>query len=40
MIKGSPRVAKAFVYLANMGGEGAEEIISEILSPFAKRLSL
>ena len=39
MIKGSPRVAKAFVYLANMLGEGAEEMISEILSPFAKRLT-
>ena len=38
MIKGSPRVAKAFVYLANMGGEGVEEMIAEILSPIAKRM--
>ena len=38
-IKGSPRLAKAFVYLANMAGEGAEEMISEILTPIAQRMT-
>ncbi len=35
----SPKLAKALTYIANMAGEGAEEAISEILQPVAKRLT-
>lgn len=35
----SPRLAKALTYIGNMAGEGAEEMISEILSPVAQRLT-
>lgn len=35
----SPKLATALTYFANMAGEGAEEAISEILQPIAKRLT-
>ena len=38
-IASSPRLAKAFTYIANMAGEGAEEMIAEILSPVAKKMT-
>lgn len=38
MIGNSPRVAKGLIALGNMAGEGAEEAISEVLSPIAQML--
>ncbi|GEM_PF-2936256 len=35
----SPRLAKALTYIANMAGEGAEEAISEVLTPLARKLT-
>jgi len=38
-ISSSPRLAKGLTYIANMAGEGAEEMISEILTPIAQRMT-
>lgn len=38
-IASSPRLSKALTYIANMAGEGAEEMIAEILSPVAQRIT-
>ena len=38
-ISTSPRLIKALTYIANISGEAAEEMIADILSPIAKRLT-